>query len=64
MRCSAAFGMAGPTSFMNSEASGVFGTAARNMPISPPIEVPIQCTRSTSSRASSAVTSAWYCAYV
>ena len=47
-----------PDAFKTSRAIGVFGCAARIMPIWPPIEVPIQSTLVPRSRASKAVMSA------
>src|SRR6267143_1821556 len=61
MRSSAALASTGPASFSTSLRTGVAACAASAMPISPPIEVPTQCTASTSSRAISVTMSATYC---
>ena len=53
-------GTKGPTSFRNKDAIGVLFWAAKSMPISPPIEVPTQCRRSTPVRAIRTAMSAAY----
>src|SRR5437667_421087 len=57
----AAQAITGPASFSTSLRTGVAACAASAMPISPPMEVPTQCTASTSSRAISVTMSATYC---
>ena len=57
----AALGTKGPMSLITRRPIGDFGWAARLMPISPPMEVPTQSTRSTSRRAIRAAASAQYC---
>jgi hypothetical protein len=54
-------GSSGPTSFITSRRIGAPGCAASIMPMSPPIEVPIQSTAPTPSRAISVVMSLMYC---
>ena len=61
MRSSDALAITGPASFSTSFATGVPFCAASAMPIRPPIEVPTQCTCSTSRRAISVTVSATYC---
>ena len=60
MRRSAAAGMKGPTSLITRRRTGVPGWAASIMPISPPMEVPIQSTTSAPRWASSTALSARY----
>ena len=50
----------GPTSFNTMRVIGVAGWLASSMPMMPPIEVPTQCTSSTSARAISVTMSATY----
>ena len=61
MRSSDTLETTGPASLITSFCTGVSGCAASAMPIRPPIEVPTQCTLSTSSRAISVTMSATYC---
>src|SRR4051794_12958545 len=65
MRASDTAASSGPTSFSTSFFTGEPGKAVRVMPIRPPIEVPTQCTVSTTRRAISATmslvyTGTWY----
>ena len=53
----------GPASLITSLRTGVDGCAASAMPISTPIDVPTQCTCSTSRRAISVTMSAMYCGW-
>ena len=58
MRAMPAASIAGPTSFRTRREIGEPGSAARAMPIRPPIDVPTQCTVVASRRASSVTMSA------
>src|SRR5579871_4159245 len=58
MRSSPSFGRNGPTSFSTSRRTGWFGSPAKNMPTSPPSEVPTQSIAAVSRRANSAAQTA------